>query len=196
MNIQLRFLIFLIVLSVSSFSFADDSDQAPISSDVYAAMLMNMSSNNESVSTAIYLTGNDTDGDILAFELLTGPQQGTLSDPNDENRIISSFPYTVSTPALRYTPPVGFSGVVTFEYRTGDGLNVSSLATATITVFDRYRINQRQIGDYIDQTIPSSIYQQSNGQTIAVDVSGDGRTIAVGEPNYADGRGRVRISVK
>ena len=193
MNIQLRFLIFLIVLSVSSFSFADDSDQAPISSDVYAAMLMNMSSNNESVSTAIYLTGNDTDGDILAFELLTGPQQGTLSDPNDENRIISSFPYTVSTPALRYTPPVGFSGVVTFEYRTGDGLNVSSLATATITVFDRYRINQRQIGDYIDQTIPSSIYQQSNGQTIAVDVSGDGRTIAVGEPNYADGRGRVRI---
>jgi uncharacterized repeat protein (TIGR01451 family) len=65
---------------------------------------------------------NDTDAnnDPLTAILAAGPVTGTLNLHAD-----GSF---------TYTPPLGYSGVVTFTYRANDGLADSNAATASVTV--------------------------------------------------------------
>ena len=65
----------------------------------------------------------DADGDLLLAILETGPASGTLS--------------LGSNGSLIYLPPAGFSGLVSFTYRAGDGLAVSDPAAVTITVQPR-----------------------------------------------------------
>src|SRR5579859_2900420 len=56
----------------------------------------------------------------LTAQLVTSPLTGTLA--------------LAPTGAFTYTPPIGFSGLVTFIYRASDGLLSSPPATVTITV--------------------------------------------------------------
>ena len=179
--------------SFSSFSSTQAVNETPVATDVYAAMLMNTSGENRSVSTTFGLIGSAENGTTLTFELLTAPQYGSLADPNDSDRIISSFPHVIAAEKLSYMPPENFSGVISFDFRVSDGVNVSASAVATVTVFDKYSSGSRKIGGSIDPVLSGSLYSESNGQTVAVDISDDGQTIAIGEPNYEDGRGRVRI---
>ena len=179
-------------LSFSSFSSTQAVNETPVATDVYAAMLMNTSGENRSVSTTFGLIGSAENSTTLTFELLTAPQYGALADPNEGDRIISSFPHVVAGKKLSYTPPENFSGVISFDFRVSDGVNISASAVATVTVFDKYN-GTRKIGESIDPVLPKSLESKSNGQTIAVDISDDGQAIAIGEPNYEGGRGRVRI---
>jgi Bacterial Ig domain/Putative Ig domain len=80
-----------------------------------------------SISTALSVPApgvlaNDLDPDLdrLTAALVSAPSQGTLALNPD-----GSF---------TYTPPVGFSGDVSFTYRASDGLLSSNLATVTITM--------------------------------------------------------------
>ena len=81
-----------------------------------------MTGNTTLTVTAPGVLANDTDAnnDPVMANLAAGPLTGTLSLHAD-----GSF---------TYTPPIGYSGVVTFTYRANDGLADSNTATVTITV--------------------------------------------------------------
>lgn len=68
---------------------------------------------------AIVLGGSDPDQDPLAFTVVAGPAQGTLSG---------------TPPNLTYTPQPGFSGGDSFTYNVSDGLATGGTATVSITV--------------------------------------------------------------
>src|SRR5579859_258867 len=72
--------------------------------------------------TAPGVLANDSDanGDELTAALVAGPLTGTLDFR--------------STGAFTYTPPLGFSGPVTFSYKANDGSAHSNTAVVTITV--------------------------------------------------------------
>ncbi|MDH6179882.1 hypothetical protein M2152_000064 [Microbacteriaceae bacterium SG_E_30_P1] len=75
-----------------------------------------------SMPALVGLLANDSDpeGDLLSVASYDNPSAGTVSvDP------LGGF---------TYTPPVGFSGDATFDYRATDGNNLSDWATVTITV--------------------------------------------------------------
>lgn len=63
---------------------------------------------------------SDADGDLLTAELVMPPYNGNLELEED-----GSF---------EYTPPVGFVGSVTFEYRLHDGLAYSEQRTVTLNI--------------------------------------------------------------
>lgn len=67
----------------------------------------------------ITLSGNDPDGDELAFELGSQPLSGTLGGV---------------APSLSYTPNENFNGTDSFTFRVNDGLLFSETATVTVTV--------------------------------------------------------------
>lgn len=81
---------------------------------------------------AVQLTGDDGDPDktqTLSYEIVSQPQNGTISNFNS------------ATGALTYTPTTNFVGVDTFTYRVHDnggtasgGQDTSALATFTIAV--------------------------------------------------------------
>lgn len=78
----------------------------------------------EAVLVAVLDNDDDPDGDMLnAPVLVTTPASGTA---------------VVEGPSIRYSPPSGFVGTVTFEYRTcdigGDAAGGCDLATVTIVV--------------------------------------------------------------
>jgi len=78
---------------------------------------------DEDVPIVIDVLANDTDpdGEPLSLSLFPGvtSQGGTLIQVAD---------------TLEYTPPLGWHGVDSFEYSCTDGIDVSNLATVTITV--------------------------------------------------------------
>jgi peptidoglycan/xylan/chitin deacetylase (PgdA/CDA1 family) len=70
-------------------------------------------------SLPITLDGSDANGDALLFEVLNGPQNGSLSG---------------SVPTLVYTPDAAFTGIDTLVFRASDGTRDSEPATISITV--------------------------------------------------------------
>jgi PKD repeat protein len=70
----------------------------------------------------INLRGSDANGDNLAYNIRSGPSNGTAS--------------FISQNVVRYTPNAGFSGNDSFEYDASDGSEQSNLATVTVTVTD------------------------------------------------------------
>jgi uncharacterized repeat protein (TIGR01451 family) len=81
-----------------------------------------LTGNTSLAVTAPGVLANDTDAnnDPLTANLVAGPLIGSLSLQAD-----GSF---------TYTPPIGYSGVVTFSYRANDGVADSNAATVTLTV--------------------------------------------------------------
>ncbi|UCH63379.1 MAG: tandem-95 repeat protein, partial [Fidelibacterota bacterium] len=90
----------------------DPVNDAPIAADQSV-------STSEDASVAITLTASDVDeGDVLTFEVISGPANGSLSG---------------SAPELTYTPNPDFNGEDGFTFRVSDGL-ASDQGTVSISV--------------------------------------------------------------
>jgi|GEM_PF-1022227 len=74
---------------------------------------------DQDTALVIELTGEDPDGDALSFELVSGPENGSLSG---------------DAPLLTYQPAPGFIGIDSFEFVVRDGITSSAPATVTIDV--------------------------------------------------------------
>ncbi|MEA2002923.1 MAG: tandem-95 repeat protein [Actinomycetota bacterium] len=74
---------------------------------------------DEDTAVSIVLTGTDPDGDILAYTVVSGPANGTLSGV---------------APNLTYTPAPDFSGVDEFTFSVRDDVFTSPIATVDLTV--------------------------------------------------------------
>jgi len=72
----------------------------------------------ENTPVEITLLGDDDSG-LLQFEVVTAPAHGTLSG---------------TAPKLTYTPAASFTGIDTFTFTAGDGVDTSAPATVTIDV--------------------------------------------------------------
>ncbi len=73
----------------------------------------------EDTVTAIILNATDADGDVLAYQVMTQPQQGVL---------------TGTAPNLIYTPNADYHGTDGFTFRVNDGLSDSLEAVVEITI--------------------------------------------------------------
>jgi hypothetical protein len=76
-------------------------------------------STNEDTPLAITLSATDIDGDPLAYAIVSGPVNGTL---------------TGLEPDLTFTPDLDFNGIDSFTFKVNDGEFDSGEATVTITV--------------------------------------------------------------
>ena len=74
---------------------------------------------DEDGSVSFVLNGNDLDEDVLKYDLISFPKNGTLSG---------------TVPNLSYTPKDNYSGVDQFTYKVSDGSVDSRVSTVTITV--------------------------------------------------------------
>src|SRR5262249_4877590 len=72
-------------------------------------------------------------GDRLSAALVSGPAHGTLT--------------LQSNGAFRYTPAPGFYGTDSFTYKANDGQADSNVATVTLTVVGRPRVDGVQVND-------------------------------------------------
>ena len=73
----------------------------------------------EDTPVAIVLTGTDVDGDLVTFEIVTGPTNGALAG---------------KSPNLIYTPSENFTGADSFTYRVSDGKLESAASSVSIAV--------------------------------------------------------------
>jgi acid phosphatase type 7 len=73
----------------------------------------------ENTAVAITLTGSDVDGDVLSYQVVSGPAHGTLSG---------------TAPGLTYTPSTDYNGADSFEFTVSDGVATSAPAVVSITV--------------------------------------------------------------
>ena len=156
-------------------------DQAPTAVDVYAATLA-------STSATVVLEGADADVDALTYSVVSGPANGTLSDPNNGDAAVTTGAITGQT--LTYTPTGNFTGPDSFTYTVNDGVSDSTTRTATITVFDAVRTQAQQIGADIDGE------DAGDYSGYSVSLSSDGQTVAIGaylnDGNGTDS-GHVRV---
>jgi Big-like domain-containing protein/concanavalin A-like lectin/glucanase superfamily protein/K319-like protein len=74
---------------------------------------------NEDTDTAIVLTANDVDGDVLTYAIGSVPAHGTLSG---------------AAPNLTYKPAANYNGTDSFTFKVNDGTVDSNVATVSITV--------------------------------------------------------------
>lgn len=138
--------------------------------DVYAATLK--STLSEPQSATVVLEGSDVEFDALTYTVVSGPANGTLSDPNNSDAVVTTG--AIAGQTLTYTPTDDFTGTDTFTYKVSDGVSASDLQTATITVFEAVRAQAKQIGNDIDGEAAGD----NSGYSVAL--SSDGQTFAVG----------------
>jgi hypothetical protein len=74
---------------------------------------------NEDTAKAILLSATDSDGNTLAYSIVTPPTKGTL---------------TGTPPNLSYRPNLNYFGSDSFTFRASDGQLASNLATVSISV--------------------------------------------------------------
>ncbi len=103
------------------------SNPATVLFNVVAPPLINSRpvANSASVATGsntpitVLLSGNDADGGVLTYTVISQPTKGVLSG---------------TAPNLTYTPNAGESGVDTFNFKVNDGSDDSGAASVSITV--------------------------------------------------------------
>jgi hypothetical protein len=81
---------------------------------------------------SIGLSGTDTQTCELGFEIVAGPDHGSLGAPSNASCVAGSPNSDSAT--IVYTPGIGYSGPDSFTYRTLDGSLFSAVATVQITV--------------------------------------------------------------
>ncbi len=81
------------------------------------------------------VSGTDPDGDALTFEVVDGPDGGTLSGFSAAGPAASPQAQSPATTTVQvtYTPDQGFLDDETFTYRSTDGTDASSPATVSLT---------------------------------------------------------------
>lgn len=110
------------------------------------------------------LTGSDADGDVLTFQLLSGPT--------------NHFGFTfLSSGSFSYTPKANFNGTDSFTFRAYDGIDFSDPATVTINVRP---VNDAPVADDNTFRMPEN---SPNGHIVgtvdASDVDGDVLTFEI-----------------
>lgn len=85
-----------------------------------SAAALNVTTDEDTAVNASF-AGSDPDaGDVLTYQVVTGPVHGSLSYP--------------AAGALQYTPNADWNGADSFAYRVSDGTAWSGVATANVTV--------------------------------------------------------------
>ncbi len=109
------------------------SDHIPIESEPSRELVVNLTGQNsapvvddlsittdEDIDKEITLSGSDSDGDSLTYEIVTQPGNGNLSSISDNK--------------VTYTPNTNYNGADSFTYKANDGQEDSNTATVTITI--------------------------------------------------------------
>jgi len=145
----------------------------------------------EDAAIPITLTGSDSDGDPLAFSIVSGsgPAHGSLSAIGAP--VCSGLVPNTCTAGLTYTPTGNFNGADSFRFRVNDGVVSSAAATITISVAP---VNDAP--NAVDDA--ASVLQDSGANVIAVlsndgDVDGDSLTIT-GNTSASDGTATCGLS--
>ena len=107
----------------------------------------------------ITLTGDDADGDLLSYSVVTGPAHGSISG---------------NAPNLTYHPNANFNGPDSFTFVTNDGTENSPLATVTINV---QPVNDAPIAD--PQTVQAKEDTPKQITLSASDIDSAGLTFVV-----------------
>ena len=111
---------------------------------------------DKDTAVAVMLSGSDTDGDSLAFAVLSGPAHGTLSG-SGANRT--------------YTPDAGYLGPDSFSYVANDGTLNSAAATVSLNV----HLNIAPVVTAFDQSAARG--QVFNASNLFSATDGDGDTL-------------------
>ncbi|MEO1079663.1 MAG: Ig-like domain-containing protein [Pseudomonadota bacterium] len=171
-------------IAVADFRFAPVPDPVPSAVDVFAASLIRTA--QSSGSGTVVLEGADLESKALTYSISSSPDFGSLSDPSNGDAAVNTR--TTASQTLTYTPDLNFTGVDTFRYRVSGGGQDSITRTATVSVFESYRSEARQVGD----DIPAGDTTLGFGTPLAI--SADGRTVAVGTTGAGGGnRGGVQV---
>ncbi|MEM6485533.1 MAG: Ig-like domain-containing protein [Pseudomonadota bacterium] len=172
-------------IAVADFRFAPVPDPEPTAVDVFAASPIRTAQSSE--SGTVVLEGADLENNALTYSIVSTPSFGSLSDPSNGDAPVNTR--TTASQTLTYTPDLNFSGVDTFEYRVSGGGQDSVVRTATVSVFESYRSEARQIGGDIIGS------EATLGFGTPLAISADGRTVAVGATSGSSNRGNVRVFV-
>lgn len=113
----------------------------------------------EDAQASVTLSGNDGEGDILGYSVVSAPSKGTLSG---------------TAPNLTYKPAANANGSDSFTYRVNDGALNSAEATVSVTITP---VNDAPVAS------AKSVTVQEDGQVAVTlsgtDVDGDSLTYAV-----------------
>jgi hypothetical protein len=121
---------------------------------------------DEEQSIDLVLSGTDPNGDQLTFELISDPENGTL---------------TGDVPNLTYTPNENFNGVDSFSFTVSDGDWTSITGSVTMTVNP---VNDAPVIGLIDtQTINEDSYLEL--LLSATDIENDNLTFSASVDAYA-----------
>ncbi len=119
----------------------------------------------EDVALGLTLTGSDSDGDPITFNVIGNPSHGALSG---------------TAPNLTYTPAANYNGPDSFTFRVNDGVADSNLATVSLTVTpvnDAPTVNDDSVSAVEDTPKPIAL--------VASDIDGDTLSyIIVGNPAH------------
>ena len=106
---------------------------------------------NQDTAVGITLVGSDVEICELAFSVVNGPDNGSLS-PITDQECAEGDPNTDSA-LVTYTPFDGFVGQNSFTYVINDGSNDSNEATVSIAVVDCGNLNDDSFRNILDVVI-------------------------------------------
>ena len=116
------------------------------------------------LATPITLGGNDVDGDVLSYTVVTHPANGTLSG---------------TAPNLTYTPPAGFLGTTSFTFKVNDASGDSLPATVTVVVNPTPALQQFIYSNLSSNTAPGTLWSAGTSWS-AVPVSATNTALVLG----------------
>ncbi|MFN2587719.1 MAG: Ig-like domain-containing protein [Actinomycetota bacterium] len=88
----------------------------------------------EDTPEPITLTGDDADGDPLAYVVTSLPAHGSLYEGAPAGAPIATLPFDLAGDDVTYVPAPGYNGSDGFTFQTNDGSVSSSQALVTISV--------------------------------------------------------------
>lgn len=139
---------------------------------------------NASPGQIIPLSATDADGDSLVYTIVALPASGTLTDPNNAEAPVGAGG-TLNGFTVRYTPALGFTGLVNFTFKASDGTFESNVATVTVRVVppissSPVRINEVYGNNAADDTLEYYELQGPPGTSLdnmtVVEIDGDAGT--------------------
>ena len=126
---------------------------------------------DQALASMVSLQGSDADAaDALTLEIVSQPAHGILTNlPGPGQSIFSAGTHSIS-----YQPNPNFSGTDSFTYRIYDGLEYSTVATATIDVLP---VNDPPVA--VNQTVTTPEDTPIIFALNATDVDGDALTVTL-----------------
>ncbi|WP_339723574.1 Ig-like domain-containing protein [uncultured Paraglaciecola sp.] len=143
------------VVMASALAACNDNDHEPYK--VNSPPTANSTSLTTQTNTSIMesVTGNDSDGDMLTYAIVTAPTSGSLNFD--------------ASGSFTYQPPQDQTGIDSFEFSVSDGVNEAVVATVEITI-ETLAVS---FGDYSRQAfnqLPADKPLSLKGRTFIQDV--------------------------